>query len=70
MLVGRMWDWPVGAEETDLGVFVGERDAGEESSLGGVCVPVVRVVAPSVADDDHLAANWWGSDGFALMMGA
>ena len=66
MLVGRMWDWPVGDEETDLGVFVGERDAGEESSLCGVCVPVIRVVAPSAADDYHLAANWWGVRWFCL----
>ena len=38
-------------------------DAREESSLGGVHVPVVGMVAPAVADDDHLASNWRGFRG-------
>ena len=41
-------------------------DAREESSLSGVHVPVVGMVAPSVADDDHLASNrrWFRVAGF------
>ena len=36
---------------------VGKGDAREESSLSGVRVPVVGMMALSVADDDHLASN-------------
>jgi hypothetical protein len=43
-----------------LGVGVGDGDAGEETSVGGVSVSVVDVVAPAVAEDDELASNWWG----------
>jgi len=45
---------------------VGKGDAREESSLSGVRVPVVGMVAPSVADDDHLASNrrWFRMAGF------
>ena len=41
-------------------------DAREESSLSGVRVPVVGMMAPSVADDDHLASNrrWVRRAGF------
>ena len=37
MLVGCVRVWPVRAEETDLDMFVGERDTSEVSSLGRVC---------------------------------
>ena len=45
---------------------VGKGDAREESSFGGVHVPVVGMMAPSVADDDHLASNrrWVRRAGF------
>ena len=42
---------------------VGKGDACEESSFGGVHVPVVGMMAPSVADDDHLASDWRGFRG-------
>ena len=59
MSVGwRHGDWPVRAEQADLGVLVGEGDSREESALGEVLVPVVGVVAPSVTYQDHLASNW------------
>ena len=66
MLIGCMRYWPVRAEKTDLNVTVGKGDAREESSLSGVRVPVVGMMAPSVADDDHLASNqpWVRRAGF------
>ena len=60
MLIGCMGYWSVRAEKTQLDMAVGKGDAREESSLSGVHVPVVGVVAPAVADDDELASNWWG----------
>jgi hypothetical protein len=57
VLIGCMRYWPVRAEKTELGMTVGEDDTREESSLSGVRVPVVGMMAPSVADDDHLASN-------------
>ena len=59
MLIGCMRYWPVRAEKTELDMTVGKGDAREESSLSGVRVPVVGMMAPPVADDDHLASNWW-----------
>ena len=38
-------------------MFVRQGDASEESALRGVLIPVVGVVAPSVADEDHLSSN-------------
>ena len=66
MLIGCMRYWPVRAEKTELDVAVGKGDAREESSLSGVRVPVVGMVAPSVTDDDHLASNrrWVRRKGF------
>ena len=45
---------------------VGKGDAREESSFGGVHVPVVGMMAPAVTDDDHLASNrrWFRRAGF------
>ena len=45
---------------------VGKGDAREESSLSGVRVPVVGMMAPSLADDDHLPSNrrWVRRAGF------
>ena len=37
-------------------MLVQECDACEEAPLGGVCVPVVGMMAPAVADDYHLAS--------------
>ena len=66
MLIGCMRYWPVHAENTELVMTVGKGDARKESSLSGVHVPVVGMVAPSVADDDHLASNrrWFRRAGF------
>ena len=41
-------------------MFVGQGDTSEESALRGVLIPVVGVVAPPVADEDHLPSNWAG----------
>ena len=38
-------------------MFVGQGDTSEESALCGVLIPVVGVVTPPVADDDHLPSN-------------
>ena len=38
-------------------MFVSQGDTSEESALRGVLIPVVGVVAPSVADEDHLSSN-------------
>ena len=38
-------------------MLVGERDASEKAPLSGVRIPVIGVVAPAMADDDHLASN-------------
>ena len=51
-------------------MLVGEGDSREESALGGVLVPVIGVVAPSVADQDHLAPDRGGSEGRLLVIGA
>ena len=51
-------------------MFVGERNAGEETSLRGVSVPVVSVVAPAVADDDHLSSDRGRVGGFRLDYGS
>ena len=61
-----MWNWLVRAEQSDLGVFVGEGDSSEKSTMRGVLVPVIGVVAPAVADQDHLATNrgWVIGPGF------
>ena len=66
MLIGCMRYWPVRAEKTELRVTVGKGDVREEFSLSGVRVPVVGMMAPSVADDDHLAFNrrWIRRAGF------
>ena len=54
------------AEKTELDMTVGKGDAREESSLNGVRVPVAGMIAPPVADDDHLASNrrWVRRAGF------
>ena len=57
MLVGCVWHRPVRPEETELDMLVGERDASEKAPLGGVRIPVIGVVAPAMADDDHLASD-------------
>ena len=38
-------------------MLVGERDASEKAPMSGVRIPVIGVVAPAMADDDHLASN-------------
>ena len=47
-------------------MFVGKRNAGEETPLRGVSVPVISVVAPAVADDDHLSSDRGRVGGFRL----
>ena len=59
MSVGCMWHWPVRSEEAELDMLIRERDAGEESPLGRVRVPVVGVMAPAITDDYHLASDGW-----------
>ena len=44
-------------------MFVGQGDASEESPLRGVLIPVVCVVAPPVADENHLPSNRAGVHG-------
>jgi hypothetical protein len=51
---------PVRAKKTELDMTVGKGDAREESLLSEVHVPVIGIIAPSVADDDSLPSNrWW-----------
>jgi hypothetical protein len=57
VLVGCMWHRPVRSEEAELDMFVGERNASEKAPMGGVRVAVIGVVAPAMADDDHLASD-------------
>ena len=38
-------------------MFVRQGDTSEETALRGVLIPVVGVVAPSVADENHLASD-------------
>ena len=57
MWVGCVWYRPVRPKETELDMLVGERDTSEKAPLSGVRIPVIGVVAPAVADDDHLASN-------------
>jgi hypothetical protein len=52
-----MGDWPIRAELAYLEAFVGQGDSHEEPTLSRVLVPVIGVVAPSVADQDHLLTN-------------
>ena len=51
-------------------MFVGERNAGEETPLRGVSVPVISVVDPAVADDDHLSSDRRRVGGFRLDYGS
>ena len=66
MLIGCMRYRPVRDEKTELDMTVGKGYAREESSLSGVRVPVVGMMAPPVADDDYLASNrrWVRRAGF------
>ena len=50
--MGCMRYWSVRAEKTEFDMTVGKGDARKESSLSGVRIPVVGMMAPSVADDD------------------
>ena len=59
MLVCCMRYWSVRAKETELDMFVRERNTSKESSLGGVSIPVIDMMAPLVADNHHLAADGW-----------
>ena len=56
-LVGCRWYRPVRPEETVLDMLVCERNASEKAPLSGVRIPVIGVVAPAMADDDHLASD-------------
>ena len=38
-------------------MFVRQGDASEETALRGVLIPVVGVVAPSVADENYLSSD-------------
>ena len=51
-----MRNQPVRAEEAKLDMFVGERNATEESSLGEVHIQMVGMVAPAATNDYHLAS--------------
>ena len=51
-------------------MFVGERNACEETPLCGVSVSVVSVVAPAVADDYHLSSDRGRVGGFRLDYGS
>ena len=44
-------------------MFVRQGDTSEESALCGVLIPVVGVMAPPVADEDHLPSNRAGVRG-------
>ena len=57
MLVGCMRYQPVRPEEADWDMFVGERNASEETPLGGVSIPVVGMVASATTDNDHSASD-------------
>ena len=61
VMVDRVWDWPVGAEESEMSVFVGYCDAHEESPMGETRELVVGMVGPAVTDDVYLAPDGWGS---------
>jgi len=57
VLVGCMGHRPVRPEEAELDMLVRERNASEKAPMGGVRIPVVGVVAPAMADDDHLTSD-------------
>ena len=44
-------------------MLVGQGDTSEEATLRGVLIPVVCVVAPPVADENHLSSNRTGVRG-------
>ena len=44
-------------------MFVGQGDTSEESALRGVLIPMVCVVAPPVADENHLSSDRAGIRG-------
>ena len=57
MLIFSVWHGPVGAEQSEFGVSVGQGDSCEKASSCGVSVPVVGLGAPALADDDELSTN-------------
>jgi len=44
-------------------VFVRQGDPSEESAVRGVLIPVISVMAPPVADENHLSSNRTGVRG-------
>jgi hypothetical protein len=50
VLIFRVWIWSVCAEESEFGMGVGHPESGVEFTVGGVGVPVVSMVAPTVTD--------------------
>ena len=60
MLVCGVGDGPVRAEWVDVEMAAGGGNSCEKTALSLVCVPVIGVVTPSVADYDHLTSDRWG----------